>query len=302
RPKPRPQGRQETSLPYPSLFDPFLLALADNMDAGGRVKMRAENQRVAIAMLVDELGPCPNGKVFINISLLAPLRFSDLYRMHHHIAGDHGFLAIRAQEDAAVTWRMAGGRDKGNLIVDAPGALHPLDLSRLNNRHDILLDYGLILRICFVPPMLPLTLVEQIGGVGKRRRPAPVPQAGIPTRVVEMHVGTKYVIDRFRSAPGGSKVAQVRALTAVPLGEGEIPFIVADTGIDQDRMMFRANKKRVDAQQHAFLGVHKAGLQPIQVRIKVFLALIDVEEAWAGGLQAIQHLCQLDVPDSEGLD
>ncbi len=47
--------------------------------------MRAQNQRGCITMPVDELSPCLNGKGFIDISLLAPLRFSDLHWMHHHI-------------------------------------------------------------------------------------------------------------------------------------------------------------------------------------------------------------------------
>src|SRR5262245_38894961 len=79
-----------------SAFDPFLLPLTHNMDTGSRVKMRAQNQRVSITMLVDELSPGLDSQGFIDISLLLPLRFSDLYRMHYHITGDHGFLSVRA--------------------------------------------------------------------------------------------------------------------------------------------------------------------------------------------------------------
>src|SRR5215813_2578805 len=253
-------------------------------------------------MLVDELGPGRDGQGFVDIRLLAPLRFSDLYRMHHHIPSDEGFLAVGAEVNATMARRVTRRRDQYDFIIDPPRILHPFYLSRLDNWHDILLDHGLICRVRFISPMLPFTFVEQIRGIGKGRSPAPLLQLGIPARVVEVHVGTKHVIDGFRGAANGSQVSQVQALTRVPLGKRKVLLVVADTGIDDDRVMSRLKKKCVDAQQHPFLSVNKGGLEPLQVRIEVFLTLIDVEEPWACWFQAIHNFRETDVANGKPLN
>src|SRR6266540_1599844 len=137
--------------------DPFLPPLAHNMDPGRRVKMSAQNECVRITMLVDELGAGLDGQGFVCIRLLAPLRFSDLYWMHHHIPGDEGFLAVGAEVNATMARRVARRWDEHDFIIDTPRILHPFYLSRLDNWHDILLDDGLIFRARFVSPMLPFT-------------------------------------------------------------------------------------------------------------------------------------------------
>jgi len=80
--------------PRSSPSDLFPLPLAHDIDARRRIEMRAQNQRVRITMLVDEPSPGLNGKRFIDIRLLAPLRFGDLYGIHHHIAGDNDVLTV----------------------------------------------------------------------------------------------------------------------------------------------------------------------------------------------------------------
>src|SRR5262245_61364447 len=121
--------------------------------------MSAQDQRIGIAMPVDELRPRLDGEGLIDVGLLAPLRFGDLYGVDHHVTGDDGFPAVGAQAYAIMPRRVARRRDERDFVVDAPGVLHPLHLAGLDDRQDILPDYGLIRRVGVVLPMFPLAFV-----------------------------------------------------------------------------------------------------------------------------------------------
>lgn len=133
--------------------------------------------------------------------------------------------------------------------------------------------------------MLPFLFIEKVLGPGKRRGLSPVSHLRIPAGVIQMHMGTKYIIDRFWRTTYGSEIVQeALILTTVPLGEREILFVVTYTSINKNCVTARLQKKGVDAEQHAFLRIQKVWLEPLQMGIEVLFSLINVEDSWTGGL------------------
>ena len=197
-----------------------------------------------------------------------------------HVADEDRVVAARAGVDDDVAGSMAGG------ALEPDAVLHRVvvvDQYRLPGRYDrqyAVLEGQAMRRILATPcerlPVIELAARHDVAGVRKGRDPAAVVEPGVPADMVPMEMRAHHVIDRFGRHPGGGEIGEIGALHTVELRPGRPLLVVAEAGIDQDRVTpglddegvkaeHQPARRRVDQPRPGQIGV---GAQDLGIEIR----------------------------------
>ena len=96
-------------------------------------------------------------------------------------------------------------------------------------------------------PMVVFAPGHHVFGVGEGGDPAAVNEARVPADMVPVQMGAHDKIDLFRLDPDPREVVGERGAHAVELRPRRPLLVVADAGIDEDRMAAGAHHKTVES-------------------------------------------------------
>ena len=97
-------------------------------------------------------------------------------------------------------------------------------------------------------PMIVFALRHDVARLREGRHPLTVGETGVPPDMVPVQVRAHHEIDVLRLDPDAGQIVNKRAFHAVELRPGRTLLVIADTGIDQDRVMAGFDDKAVEAE------------------------------------------------------
>jgi len=170
-----------------------------------------------------------------------------------HIAHKHGLVVVRAGVDHDVTWCMARRPFEPKPILERVIIIHQDGLPGAHDGKDAVLERK-TMRCVFAAPVYPLPVSKfatrhDVTRVRKGRNPATVFEPGIPTNMVPMQVGAHHIIYILDLDPGFGQICDVRGAEAVKLRASWPLLVVAEAGIDQDRVVPGLHDKGVKAEE-----------------------------------------------------
>lgn len=106
---------------------------------------------------------------------------------------------------------------------------------------------------------------EEIARVRKGRSPPASSQAGVPSDVIDMHMGSEHIIDRIRVKSGSIEPVEVLGAGMCQVrGHGDV-LVVADAGVDNDEGASVLDDERLDNSLQLPVFVHVVRPQPGQL-------------------------------------
>ena len=198
-----------------------------------------------------------------------PFGIGHLNRMVHAIPGEDRAAVRAVQMQECVARRMAGRRFDIDGVFQLVAVRDHHRLACLDDRQDAVVVSltpritGAFRHFCGFPMGI-LVFMEQVLGVGEGRDPAAVLEFRVPTDMVDMQVGAHHEVDAFRRHAHRDHIFEEWAVLHMP-GFGVGPMLmIADAGIDEDRMLGRLDNIAVQAhQKSAAVRVDKMGIEPV---------------------------------------
>jgi hypothetical protein len=154
-----------------------------------------------------------------------------------------------------------------------------------------------------VAPVVVLALCHDVLGIRKCRDPAAIDQARVPADMVPVQVRAHNVIDFFRLHPEPRQIVDERGAHAVELRPARAFLVVADAGVDQDRVPAGAHDEAVKAEdQPAGFRIEQAWTEQIGVflddgRIEIRKEFGRIEKRSL----VIGNAADLEIADANGL-
>src|SRR5579884_1048106 len=278
-------------------------AAPDVPGRGGR-EMRRQDQRVAVGVLLDEAGAGAARQVHVAARAGGPFRLQQLDRVVQHVADEEAAVLAGAGVDHDVAWGVAGRAFEPQPVVERVVVIHQYRLPALDDRQDAVAEGGGVRRrlaaLVHPLPVRELAPRHDVLGIGEGRDPAAVAQPRIPADMVPVQVRAHDVIDLFRPDPGGGEVVEKRRAHAVPLRPGRAVLVVADAGVDQDRVARRPDDEAVKAEHE--LAAHRIDqLRPQQRLVLAQYLRVEIREelGWIeSGAAEIRDAADLELADT----
>jgi hypothetical protein len=110
---------------------------------------------------------------------------------------------------------------------------------------------------------------------------------------------TQHRVDTVPGRAGGLQTAQEIALAVIPLRQRP-RLVVADAGVHQQRRIFRAHQKSMNAQGHRAVRVDEVRTQPGAHGREVFGSRLGQQKRQVDVLQDVDHPVNADVADLPG--
>ncbi len=148
-------------------------------------------------------------------------------------------------QHADVAGRVPGCRRQRHVRSEPRIGGDQIDQTRVDHRLDRIGAQHLIHPRVFALPVLPLGVGKEVAGVRKRRNPRPVDQAGVPSHVVDVEVGTQHGVDRLRWEAGCGQILEERARAHAPRLDRAL-LVVAEAGVDEDAPPVALDDQRPD--------------------------------------------------------
>ena len=156
----------------------------------------------------------------------------------HYIAAQHSFLTIGSNPDADMAWRMTHARLERHKLVNDMVHRDKVSKPAFEDRRYAVLKIGVV-RIVpslpFVLPILELLGRKEVAGIWKDGNPPTTNQSSIPSDMVRVEMGAKYILDVFRLIAGSAQVFEIGpTLLMVALFVGP-RFIITTAGVDKNQ-------------------------------------------------------------------
>ena len=201
--------------------------------------MRADDHDFPVGVALDECAACLRALLLVHVEVAVHFRGGELDRMMHHVAGDDGFLAARANVHADVTRRVARRRLQPHLVGDCVIRLDEVVQIGLDDRVDRIdqvIEAVVAAGFAQVLPVVVFLPAEEIARLREGRHPLSVDLARVPPHVVEVQVRTHHGVDACGREPGRREVLEKRRLHVAEHGVFALP-VVADAGVDHHALV-----------------------------------------------------------------
>ena len=216
---------------------------------------RREVRRHQQGALLDAVGqqrvPALAREVEVLAEAAVPLPQRHLHGIVQGIAGEDRALAARIEIDADLARRMAGRGLQRQATAHAVLARHELRLLRLDDRqHRIVV--GVDLEGLGARPLglgLPEVVVgarHHVLGVGEGRHPLAVLQPRVPADMVDVQMGAHHEVDLLGLDARLAQTLEILGVQHVEARHARPGLVVAAAGIDQDRVLARAQQPGMD--------------------------------------------------------
>ncbi|GAA1681119.1 hypothetical protein MMUR_06350 [Mycolicibacterium murale] len=106
---------------------------------------------------------------------------------------------------------------------------------------------------------------EEIARIGKCRLPSASGEAGVPSDVVDVHMGVEHVINCFHVESGSIESVEVPSAGMRQLRNHGDVLVVADAGVDNDEGASVLDDERLDDSLQLPVFVHVVRPQPAQL-------------------------------------
>ena len=169
-----------------------------------------------------------------------------------HVADKDAALAARPGVDHDIARGMAGIALEPQPVIKRVIVADEERLPRLDDRQDTVPKGARMRRVDAAVmdalPMVVFALRHDIARLREGRDPLAIGKPGVPADMVPMQMRAHDVVDVFRLDPEAGQILDEWALHAVELRPGGALLVVADAGVDQDRVPAGFDDKAVKAE------------------------------------------------------
>src|SRR5580700_3686218 len=217
-----------------------------------RREMRRQDQRAAIGVFLDEPGAADARALRVGACHRRPFRLQALQRVVQNVADEHAAIGARFGVDYDIARGMAGISLEPQPVVERIVVADKQSLPSLDHRQDAVAKGARMRRVdaALVDslPMVVFALRHHVARLREGRHPLPVLEPRIPADMVPVQVRTHDKIDVFRLDADTSQIVDERGFDAVELRAGGTLLVIADAGIDQDRVPVGFDDETVKAE------------------------------------------------------
>ena len=143
--------------------------------------------------------------------------------------------------DHDVPRRVAGGAFEPQSVLERVVIIDQHRLPGLHDRQHAVLEGAAVRRVLAAPvhllPMREFPAGHYVARIGESRDPTPIVEPSVPADMVPVQMRAHHVVDILGLDSDACEIGEIRCVHPMKLGPRRALLVVAEAGVDQDRVL-----------------------------------------------------------------